>query len=95
MEQRCATQRMMTAVDEAWKKSDGTLTKDALGRVITIENLRSYANIANKYVSGMKTQVKHTGVSALETMEYFASGIYDGYLHQVRDESMASYWPWS
>ena len=50
LEHRCATQRMMTAVAEAWKLSEGTLSQNALGRAISSEDLRFFAHIAKKYV---------------------------------------------
>ena len=93
-EQRCATQRMMTAVVEAWKSSGNSLSQNALSRMISGEDLKKYATLAKKYVAGMTAQERDTGISAFDTLAAFASGSCDGYLMQARDESMAAYWPW-
>ena len=94
LEQICATERMMTAVCEAWASSGESLSQNALGRAISSDDLKKYGVLAKKYVAGMKAQERETGIAALDTLADFASGAWDGFLTQARDETMSAYWPW-
>ena len=85
---------MMTAVCEAWASSGESLSRNALGRAISSDDLKKYAALAKKYVAGMKAQERETGIAALDTLADFASGAWDGFLTQTRDETMSAYWPW-
>ena len=85
---------MMTAVREVWASSGESLSQNGLGRAISSEVLRQCAALAKKYVAGMKAQESETGIAALDTLADFASGAWDGFLTQARDETMSAYWPW-
>ena len=85
---------MLADVVSAWKDHAGSLTAHGLGRVVKDADLKKYAMLAKKFAEGMSAQEPDTKITVADCLEEFASGSFDGYLHNVRDTSMSAFWPW-
>ena len=68
----------MAAVVDAWKKSSGALSPNALGRAVGLDVVKRFAALAKQYVEGMNAQGDSTGSSWNGTLGTLASGGCDG-----------------
>jgi hypothetical protein len=94
LEQVCANRRMLAEATKAWEEQGPALTPTMLGRTVTEGDLKKFAALAQKFCDGMLAQEAETTITVADCLDEFASGAFDGYVHNSRDTSMSAFWPW-